>query len=213
MCEWTPIFSPFIGRKVLHISSSFALCIVGYPMSTMTRSAAAILILGIVGKSCLGLMNRVRKPGTSRIDWGIFLYGVSCLAITLMNVPFHGLYPLFYADPLAALTGCYVKAKLDREDHERTVPGSIVFFVVSLSWALWLMILLDDPSVWLVAMSITEASVLTLLERTSGKADNLTLAVAGHAFFISVNTSHVGLMVGTQALIVTACHTFSKLAV
>ena len=197
---------------MLHISSGFALCIVGYPMSTMTRWAAAILILGIVGKSCLGLMSRVRKAGTSRIDWGIFLYGVSCLAITLMNVPFHGLYPLFYADPLAALTGYFVKAKLDRDDHDRTVPGSLVFFIVSLSWALWLVILVDEPSVWLVAMGITEATVLTFVERTSGKADNLTLAIAGHAFFMSVNTSHAGSMVGTQALIVAACHTFTKLA-
>lgn len=192
------MFSPFNARKLLHMGSSLAISLVPIPMSFFTKMTAIVLICGIMLKTCLNVPTRLRKREDG-LDVGILLYGASCLVVIMTNESFVGLYPMFFSDPLAAISGRIAKRRLGRTDDNKTLFGSFTFFVTSAVWAVSITNLMHLQTISVkAALAFLEALLLTLLERNSGLFDNGALALAGVAFVKSINTPHLFLVLACQ---------------
>lgn len=187
---------PELQRKLIHMGAGGLACALPWVMSTDWQ---VWLLLGLTALAMLAMRTRLlggigqALHGVERRSWGDFLLVLSVALIFLLyqNVPVFYVLPLAiltWADAAAALAGVrYGRIFFATEDGQKSVEGSVVFFLVALILSMICLLLLTEIARGsVITVSLAVAVFATALEADSWDGfDNLFLPLG---VFILLNT-------------------------
>lgn len=204
-----------VQRKLMHVSTGlFALLLPWlfpdrWPVFMLTAATMIVMLVLRLPRFSKGLGAALH--GVDRTSYGDFLLALSvglCFLLAGENTLFYILpiAVLTLADAAAALAGTtYGTRRFIVEDGEKSVEGSVVFFVVTLLIAMICFLFMGDlPPANTLVLCVMVAAFGTLVEAQSWRGfDNLFLPL-GLLIFLSIHSDSSLIELGIIALVFLA---------